>query len=377
MRLMATKLLFSFLLIAAGAAAQWQTAPVQVPTTASLRGLSPVDAKVVWASGTNGTVLRTIDGGETWEVRRVAGAEKLDFRGIRAFDANTAVAMSSGKAEEGLARIYRTSDGGLHWSLVLEEKTPGVFFDAIAFWDREHGIVVSDPVNGRFVLFVTADGGKTWKRIAPEKIPPALPNEGAFAASNSCLAVQGERNVWFGTGGAGVARVFRSSDGGHSWTATKTPMHPPNASSGVFSIAFRDGRNGVAVGGDYAHADSSAMPNVLFTSDGGKTWRAVETTSPAGVYLSSVTYVPEVRGAESASGERILAAGSAGIFLKEAGKGWVRENDGDFNVIAFVSAGNAWAVGPKGKVVGLKKEEKHLTQSSRRTQRTRRKLGEI
>ena len=136
-------------------------------------------------------MIRTVDGGATWAVRTVAGAETLDFRGIRAFDADRAVIMSSGNAEEGLARIYRTTDGGKSWELVFQVKTAEVFLDAMAFWDREHGIVLSDPAGGKFVLFTTEDGGRTWKQIAPEKMPAALSGEGAFAASNSCLAVEG------------------------------------------------------------------------------------------------------------------------------------------------------------------------------------------
>src|SRR5262249_30613636 len=163
--------------------------------------------------------------------------------------ANTAVIMSSGNAEDAQARIYRTGDGGESWKLVYEQKTRGVFFDAIAFWDRQHGIVVSDPVDGHFALFTTDDGGASWSDVPSAGMPPALPKEGAFAASNSCLTVEGESNVWFVTGGASVARVFRSTDRGKTWKVAETAMHPANASTGLFSVAFRDARNGVAVGG--------------------------------------------------------------------------------------------------------------------------------
>jgi photosystem II stability/assembly factor-like uncharacterized protein len=352
MRLVMNKLLFLFLLMAGSAQGQWQM--VAVPTTASLRGLIAVDEKIVWAAGTSGVVLRTVDGGASWQVHPIAVAEKLDFRGIWAFDASTAVAMSSGKAEEGMARIYRTTDGGVHWSLSLETKTPGIFFDALAFWDRKRGIVMSDPVKGRFVIFVTEDGGMTWKQTARENIPPALPNEGAFAASNSCLTAQGSGNVWFGTGGASVARIFRSNNGGQSWAVAETPMRPSNASSGIFSVAFRDAQHGVASGGDYAHPGSTEIPNVLFTTDGGKSWSSGEPTVPAGVYLSSVAYRSEKEGPASKSRGSILAAGIAGIFSKDAGKEWIKEIDGEFNAVAAARDGSAWAVGPKGRVARLK-----------------------
>lgn len=335
------RLLLPLLLFAATAAAQ-QWTRINVPATASFRGLSVVSDKVVWASGTDGKVIRTIDGGNTWSVMTVAGPDKLDFRGIHAFDARTAVIISSGPAEKGQAKIYRTSNGGRLWSRVYERKTPGVFFDAIAFWDRRHGIVLSDPVNGHFLLFTTADGGLTWKQTRPQTLPPALPAEGAFAASNSCLAVQGTENVWFATGGASVARVFHSADHGRTWSVAKTPMHPANASSGIFSLAFADPTNGLAAGGDYAHPEDSDVPNLVRTSDGGQTWQPAPPTNPAGMYFSSAAFVP-------AQENTILAAGTSGLFANN-GTGWKKESDENVNAVA-AGPQTAWAVGPKGTIL--------------------------
>ncbi|HYX52250.1 MAG TPA: hypothetical protein VE783_02285, partial [Candidatus Limnocylindrales bacterium] len=150
------KLAFAFLLLATATAQDWK--PLPVNTTASLRGLSVVNEQIVWASGTGGTVLRTIDSGKTWSVLTVTGAESLDLRGIRAFNANNAVVISSGPAEKGQARIYRTTNGGKSWNKVFEQTIAGIFFDAVAFWDQKHGIVLSDPVAGKFALFTTDDG---------------------------------------------------------------------------------------------------------------------------------------------------------------------------------------------------------------------------
>lgn len=331
---------------------------IAVPTTASFRGLGAVGGDIVWASGTEGTVIRTIDGGATWSVRSVAGAEKLDFRGIHAFDANSAVIMSSGNAEEAQARIYRTTDGGENWKLVYEQKTRGIFFDAIAFWDRDHGIVISDPVDGRFALFTTTDGGAAWHQIPPENIPAALPNEGAFAASNSCLSVEGANNVWFVTGGANVARVFRSNDRGQSWKVAEAPLHPQNASSGLFSIAFANVRDGIAVGGDYAHPTGSQSPVVFLTNDGGATWHTGAPTDPPGLFLSSVTYKPRAPGtksktaaADAAGFVATVAAGTGGIISTAPNGKWTAESKRDVNAVAYPAHEIGWAVGPKGTVL--------------------------
>ena len=335
------------LLAAITAGAQWTK--VDVPTTASLRGLSVINQNVIWASGTGGTVIKTIDGGKTWSVIVVPGAEKLDFRGIHAFDDKTALIMSSGPAEQGQARIYRTTDRGKNWQQVFEDKRAGIFFDAIAFWDRRHGIVLSDPIDGHFALFRTDDAGATWKQIPPPAIPLSLPSEGAFAASNSCLTVAGERNVWFATGGAKVARVFRSGDRGKTWSVVETPMHPPNASSGIFSLAFWNAKEGIAVGGDYVHPESSDLPNVMFTRDGGRSWQVGQATDPRGEYLSSVVTLARI---PQENQGYFVAAGHKGMIFFVSGQH--RMGEESMNAIAATGGkvSHVWAVGPKGGVHG-------------------------
>jgi photosystem II stability/assembly factor-like uncharacterized protein len=335
------KAIITMILLLSGAAgADWQK--INVPTTASFRGLSVVSTTVVWASGTEGTIIRTVDGGKNWSVMKVAGAESLDFRGIRGFDEKTAVIISSGPAEKGQAKIYRTTDSGKTWKQVYEEKRAGIFFDAVAFWDRKHGIVLSDPVDGKFALFATEDGGATWRQLPSPALPPALPNEGAFAASNSCLTVQGTSNVWFATGGASVARVFRSSDRGKTWNVAETPMHPANASSGIFSLAFEDANNGTAVGGDYAHPESSNLPNMMQSHDGGRTWRTGTPTNPAGMYFSSVAWLSGYKNS-------FIAAGAKGAIAYA--RGWLGGFDQNVNVAASSKGGRSvWVAGPNGAI---------------------------
>jgi photosystem II stability/assembly factor-like uncharacterized protein len=334
------KVFLSVLALVVAVHAQWTR--MNVPATAGLRGLSVVNAKVVWASGTGGTVLRSVDGGNHWSVMAVSGAEKLDLRGIHAFDQNDAVVISSGPAEQGQVWIYRTSDGGQHWSQVYQQRTPRMFFDAIAFWDHNHGIVLSDPVAGHFALFMTDDGGSTWHQLSSAASPAALPGEGAFAASNSCLVIQGKSSAWFATGGAAVARVFHSADRGKTWKVSATPMHPANAASGIFSLAFTDARDGAAAGGDYQHPGSSDLPNLMLTHDGGRSWEPAPRTDPAGIYFSSVVFD---RG-------RIIAAGIRGMFTLAIGphSDWQQESSENLNTIAGRD-GVLWAVGAKGAVL--------------------------
>jgi photosystem II stability/assembly factor-like uncharacterized protein len=306
-------------------------------TTASLRGVSAVSAAVAWASGTGGTYLRTIDGGATWSASKVPGANDMDFRAVHAFDENNAFLLSIGSGEK--SRIYRTANGGVQWSLIYTNPDPKGFLDAIAFWDDAHGIVLGDPVEGHFVVMTTEDGGSSWHA---QKTPAALPNEGAFAASNSCLFVHGAREVWFGTGGPGGARLFHSTDSGKTWTVAKTPIRNDSASAGIFSIAFSDPLHGVAVGGDYTK--TAEMTGVLATTaDGGKTWTAPDGPVPG--FRSAVKYLADLK--------LWIAAGTTGSEVSKNGKAWSTfDNVGNYNAISF-AGGTGWAVGPKGAIAKL------------------------
>jgi len=334
----ATLLLLALSLPRAGGV-QW--VPQESGTTAELRGLSVVDRRVAWVSGTRGRFARTTDGGATWRVDSIGGASSLDLRAIHALDAKVAWAMSAGPAEEGQARIYKTVDGGATWALQWSTEQRGVFLDAIAFWDARHGIAMSDPVDGRFFLLTTRDGGATWTRVPPERLPPALPGEAAFAASGSCMTVRGRRDVWFGTGGGATARVFRSTDGGEHWAVAATPLHAGSASSGIFSVAFRDAGHGVAVGGDY-QKPRERTSNVALTSDGGRTWRLARGPLPAG-YMSAVAFAPGT--------PTLVAVGLAGTALSgDGGESWTMVDTTAYNSVRFAGARLGVAAGPAGRV---------------------------
>jgi photosystem II stability/assembly factor-like uncharacterized protein len=267
--------------------AQWTK--LDSGTDASLRGVSAVDANICWASGSKGTVLRTTDGGKHWTKLPVPNSDKLDFRDVEAFDANTAVIMSAGPAEQGAGKIFKTTDGGAHWKEVLSTDRKGVFLDSMAFWNEKRGIVFSDPVDGRFVLWMTSDGGDSWQELHPESMPAALSNEGAFAASGTAIAVAGKNDVWFGTGGASVARVFHSEDGGKHWTVAEVSIAAGKASAGVFGVAFKDKKHGVAVGGDY-RKPKEKMITIATTHDGGASWKVLHDSAPLGGVVFASQY---------------------------------------------------------------------------------------
>jgi photosystem II stability/assembly factor-like uncharacterized protein len=328
-----------FIVLAAG----WILQPAL--TRSSFRGLSAVDAKTVWVSGSRARFLRTTDGGATWKLDSIAGDSTSDLRDIHAFDARTAVAISAGPAEQGHAKIFRTTDGGATWTTVFTTDQAGVFFDALSFWDRQHGIVMSDPVDGKLFLLVTDDGGTTWTRVAPDGLPPMLPKEAAFAASGTCLTVRGSSDAWIGTGGSDTARVFHSTDRGRTWTVASTPIHSGDGgSAGIFSVAFSDGRNGVAVGGNYSQPRTPYV-NVALTTDGGASWQAAKGPMPPG-YLSAVTYVPGTRA------KTLVAAGLVGTAIStDGGQGWTLVDTLGYNAIAFTGPEDAgWAAGDRGRV---------------------------
>lgn len=308
-----------------------------VNTTAGFRGLSVVSDRIVWASGTGGTVIRTLDGGKTWNVFTVPDAEKLDFRDIEAFDANIAYILSIGNGDN--SRIYKTTDGGKTWKLQFRNTSAKAFFDAIACWDRNNCIAMSDPVDGHYPLIATTDGGANWKPIVSNQMPPAKDGEAAFAASGTCLITQGRSTVFLVSGG-NDARVFRSDDRGLTWIVADTPMIKGSAGSGIFSIAMLNAKNGVIVGGNYEKPNESGS-NLAFTNDGGRSW--ISRTGLHG-YRSSVTYTGK---------STIIAVGTSGTDISyDSGKTWKSIGTENLNA-AQAKKNSVWAVGPKGLVVKL------------------------
>lgn len=323
---------------ASTALSQWQVQTIQ--SQADFRGLSVVSPKVAWVSGAKGTYARTIDSGKTWTVGTVPGAEKLDFRDVEAFGEETAYLLSAGPGDA--SRIYKTTDGGKSWTKQFQSADTGSFFDALAFWDEKNGIALGDPVDGRFQLIATDDGGRNWKSLPTKNLPAALPNEGAFAASGTCLVTIGKDDVWFATGGAKVARVFHSSDRGRSWEVSDTPIIAGAPSAGIFSIAFRDKKNGIIVGGDYRKPNDVGATAAV-TADGGKTWKLLDKRLP---YRSAVAWAKD----------RWIAVGTSGSHAAtDNGDTWELLDRENYNNVSFAPTGEGWIVGPMGRIAKFAK----------------------
>lgn len=330
--------LVSAVTVAAGVS--WQ--PQASGTAQRLRAVSAVSRVVAWASGNRGTVLRTTDGGETWSLLAVPGAEALDFRDIEALDERTAYVLSIGSGDA--SRIYKTTDAGKSWTLQFTNPDQRAFYDAIAFWDARNGLAVGDPVDGRFTILRTTDGGATWSLTPEASRPAALAGDGMFAASGTCLVVQGKANAWFGTGGASRARVLRTTDRGLTWSESDTPIAVGAPSAGIFSIAFSDALNGMIVGGDYRR-EQEASANLAVTGDGGRTWAVPGDLRLRG-FRSGVVFVPGSHGRE------VIAVGPAGTDRSfDGGRTWVTPGEGGFHAVGVDPSGKAaWAVGEKGSV---------------------------
>ena len=309
-------------------------------TTALLQAVSPVSEQVVWVSGHQGTFARTLDGGATWQAARVPGAEALEFRDVHAVSADTAYLMAAGTGE--VSRIYRTNDGGRSWTLQHLNREPTAFFDCFAFWDARRGFVFSDAVGGTHYIMMTTDGGARWERIAPDRIPPALPNEGSFAASGTCATTVGASTAFVGTGNSTASRALRTDDGGRTWSATNLPVVSGDA-AGLASIVFRDAMHGVALGGEIGK-NAARGDYVANTSDGGKNWTPGGRPTFAGPVYGAA-YLPR-------AGAMLVAVGPGGADVSpDDGRSWTSLDTLGYWSVGFASPRAGWAVGARGRIV--------------------------
>ena len=293
--------------------------------------------RIAWASGANGTILRTTDGGEHWLKLAVpADAAALDFRDIDAIDDRAVYVLSIGNGDA--SRIYKTIDAGVTWTLQFTNRDEKAFYDAMAFWDADRGVAFSDSVATRLIVLTTSNGGRSWELVDQKALPPALAGEGAYAASGTNVAVNGTQHVWVATSSG---RVLRSTDGGRSWSVAPTPL-ATGPSAGPFSIAFRDSTHGVVVGGDYRQ-EGAAVDNAAVTSDGGRTWQLIKGLSG---FRSVVQYVPRQKA------PTIMAVGPSGADLSaDDGRTWQAIEGMGFDAFSFAPSGAVgWGVGSEGRI---------------------------
>ncbi|MGH3715947.1 MAG: WD40/YVTN/BNR-like repeat-containing protein, partial [Micromonosporaceae bacterium] len=280
--------------------------PVPVSTTQGFRGLAAVDRDTAWVSGSGGGVWRTADGGATWQDVSPAGADGMAFRDIEASGSRASVlAIGEGEA----SRIYTTDDGGTSWQLAFVNDDPHAFYDCMDFFPGGlRGLAMSDPVDGKFRILSTVDGGHTWSVLPDAGMPDAVAGEFGFAASGTCLVTAGARDAWFASGGA-ASRIFHTHDAGLTWEVTDAPL-PAGDTAGVYSLAFRNPVQGVAVGGDFLAPDAGVVAGI---SRDGSTWQAGGATAG---YRSGVDWVYGLPAA-------LIAVGPTGSDLStDGGASW-------------------------------------------------------
>ncbi len=313
---------------------------VDVATDEQFRGLDAVDADVAWVGGSDGSVFRTTDGGQSWDDVSPAGTDGLLFRDVEATDADNASVLAIGPAQA--SRIYTTTDGGHSWKRAFTNHDPDAFYDCMAFWQRgRHGIAMSDPVNGKFRIIATDDFGQSWRRLPARGMPAAVDGEFGFAASGTCLVTAGSQRAWLASGGA-ASRIFRTRDRGLTWKVSRAPI-PASPAGGVFSLAFDGPRRGVAVGGDFERPndghDASARTGT------GRTWSGGGDLSG---YRSGLDWLAHTKRAV------LVAVGPTGSDVTyDGGRTWARFSRENFDAVSCTPSGACWASGPEGAVARL------------------------
>jgi len=328
----------ALLLVIAGdaAAAEVAVVPQVSGVEVRLRGISAVDASVAWASGREGMVLRTVDGGAHWQAMRVPGAAALDFRDIEAFDADTAVVLAIGPGDA--SRVYRTSDGGRRWTQALRNADPRAFLDCMAF-DGERGWILGDPVEGRFQVYASTDAGRSWTLQDSALMADSLPAEAAFAASGTCIATTPWDGRMVVTGGA-AARVLEQSSAAGVWQAHETPVAARIPAAGIFS-ATPVGGDMLLVGGDFEHEGRGAAALAQFDGTGGL--RVSALPDPHGYRSGAACF--------DRAAPLCVAVGPNGVDLLRQGR-WESLSATGYDAVDMV--GNVgWASGDDGRIARI------------------------
>jgi photosystem II stability/assembly factor-like uncharacterized protein len=303
----------------------------------SFRGLSVVSDQVLWVSGTHGTVGRSLDGGKNWQWITVKNHEKRDFRDIEAFDSKRAIVLAISEPAE----ILKTTDGGKTWKLVFSDSTRGMFLDAMDFWNQESGIVLGDPVRGRFFIARTFDGGSSWHPIPDDELPKADSGEGCFAASGTNVRKLDRESACFVSGGLKSRLYLRDK-------VIDLPIIQGKETTGANSVAIQDNRKLqggmrlIVVGGDFGR-DSSREKNCFLTRDGAKSW--IAPSNPPHGYRSCVEFL---------DADRLICCGTSGIDVSsDGGMNWKLISKESYHVCQKAKKGKSVFLAGNGHIARL------------------------
>lgn len=329
--------------------------PQNSNTTQLLIAVSPVNDRVVWASGAGGTFVVTTDGGRHWRSGVVPGTDALEFRDVQGVSDRIAYLQSVGDNTTDF-QIFKTEDGGKTWKLQFQNQTEGAFYDCFAFWTPWRGISHSDSVNGVFPDIRTKDGGRHWQDISGN-MPPALPGEFSFASSGTCVATEGFSNAWIATGGAAVSRILATRDGGNNWNAYDTPLYS-SASAGAFTVAFRDSRHGIVGGGDLDPNDPDNARTAV-SDDGGQNWTLTSAPPVTGAIFGLAYTGQDDRDRDWHHGNKnhtvVITADTGGAaWTPDEGDTWYSlDNVTGYWGVAFASPQSGWLVGENGTILKI------------------------
>lgn len=317
----------------------------EVGTDALLQAISIVDENTVWLSGHKGTFVRSMDGGNTWDVFQHPTGDTLQFRDIHAFDSARVILMSAGPGDQ--SRIFEVRRGIIWRQHFVMQDTSG-FLDCIDFWDDQRGIAYGDAIDEYPYILLTKNGGRTWARADSTKMPKAGKGEGGFAASGTCVTTGENGLAWVATGAGGNARILITTDYGETWEAVDSPIIKGEF-AGNASIDFVDSLRGFVTGGDLAVRDKYT-DNCAFTEDGGKTWKLTKKPATLGAFYGSSTI-------QQGDFNYTFVCGPNGMdYTADLGQTWTKLDSANLWAVNMHPSGTGWVSGVEGKVVKVEME---------------------